>query len=175
MFKKILIALLVLVVLVIVLGLFLPTQYEVSRSIAIDAPRTKVHVLVGDLKRWDDWTPWKKHDPSLAVTLGAKTTGEGASQSWKGKDGDGELVFTKCTASNGVEFDMSFDQGRMMSKGAVLYEQQGDGTLVTWQLKGDLDSLPPIMAGYFAAMMPSMVGNSFDEGLATLKAKVEGD
>lgn len=175
MFKKILIALFVIIVLVVIVGLFLPTRYDVSRSILIDAPRGKIHVLVGDLKRWDDWTPWKKHDPSLVVTFGDKTTGEGASQVWQGKDGDGKLVFTKCTASDGVEFDMAFDEGRMQSEGALSYEQQGDGTLVTWRMKGDLDSLPPVMAGYFAAMMPSMVGNSFDEGLAALKAKVEGD
>ena len=175
MFKKILIVLVVVIMLVVVVGLFLPTNYEVSRSITIDAPRGKIHVLVGDLKRWDDWTPWKKHDPSLVVTLGDKTTGEGASQSWKGKDGDGELKFTKCTASKGVEFDMSFDEGRMKSECALLYEEQADGTLVTWKMKGDLDSLPPIMAGYFAAMMPAMVGGSFDEGLAALKAEVEKD
>ncbi len=175
MFKKILIALFVIIVLVVIVGLFLPTHYEVSRSITIDAPRGKIHVLVGDLKRWDDWTPWKKHDPSLVVTLGDKTTGEGASQSWKGKDGDGELTFTKCTASSGVEFDMAFDEGRMTSKGALLYEDQGESTRVTWMMKGDLDSLPPVMAGYFAAMMPAMVGGSFDEGLAALKAEVEKD
>ena len=175
MFKKILIALFVIVVLVVIVGLFLPTRYEVSRSITIDAPRGKIHVLVGDLRRWDDWTPWKKHDPSLVVTLGEKTTGEGASQSWKGESGDGELTFTKCTASSGVEYDMSFDEGRMKATGAVLYEEREDGTVVTWRLQGDLDSLPPVMAGYFAALAPAMVGGQFDEGLQALKAEVEKD
>lgn len=170
--KNLLVFLIALLVVAAVVGFFLPTNYELERSIRVDASPDEIYALVGDLKRWEDWTPWKKSDPTLVVTLGEKTRGVGASQSWKGDSGEGALTFTKADPASGVAYDMSMNEGKYKSTGAVSWSKEGSGTKVTWSMQGDVPM--PVLGGYFALMMDSMVGGMFEEGLETLKARAEG-
>ena len=154
-------------------GLFLPTSYTVERSIVIDAPPSRIHKYVGDLKNWDAWEPWKEEDPTLIVTHGEKTKGVGATQSWVGESGDGALTITRDTPTEGVEYDLLFDGGTYVCQGAIMYDPLEDGeTKVTWTMSGDMGT--PVIGGYFAMMMDSMVGEMFDKGLSNLKNSVEG-
>jgi hypothetical protein len=72
--------LVVLIVAVAAVGLFLSTKYAVERSVIIDATHEKIHGYVGNLRKWDEWAPWKGEDPSIVVMLGEKASGVGASQ-----------------------------------------------------------------------------------------------
>jgi hypothetical protein len=171
MLKKILIGLVVIIVILVVVGFLLPTEYEVSRYIMIDAKPSKIHDHVGDLNRWDDWMPWKETDPSIVVTFGKKTTGVGASQTWTGKDGTGEIVFTSSDSKRGVEYDMSMDQGKYTSKGSILYEEMGKSTRVTWSMSGDMST--PVVGGYMVLLFSPMMGDAFHKGLSTLKSQIE--
>jgi len=158
---------------VVVVGLFLPTSYMVERSIVIDAPPSQIHKYVGDLNNWDAWEPWKEEDPTLVVTHGEKTKGVGASQSWVGESGDGALTFTKDSPIEGIQYDLVFDGGTYVCQSAMIYDPLGDGeTKVTWTMIGDMGT--PVIGGYFAMMMDSMVGEMFEKGLSNLKNSVEG-
>jgi hypothetical protein len=171
MMKKILIGLVVIIVILVVVGFLLPTEYEVNRYIVIDAKPSKIHDLVGDLKRWEDWMTWKDEDPSIEITFGKKTTGVGARQTWTGKEGVGEIVFTSSDSKRGVEYDMSFEQGRYTSLGSILYEEMGKSTRVTWSMKGDWPV--PVVGGYMVLMFTPMIGKSFEESLGNLKSLIE--
>ena len=170
--KTILSAIIVLIVVLVVVGLFLPTSYTVERSIVIDASPSQIHKYVGDLNNWDSWSPWKQEDPTIVVTHGEKTQGIGASQSWVGESGDGALVFTKDSPSEGIEYDLVFDDGTYVCQGAMTYNPLEDGeTKVTWIMSGDMGT--PVVGGYFVLMMDSMVGEMFNKGLSNLKNTVE--
>jgi len=171
MMKKILIGLVAIIVILVVVGFLLPTEYEVSRYIVIDAKPSKIHDLVGDLRRWEDWMTWKDEDPSLEITFGKKTTGVGARQTWTGKEGVGEIVFTSSDSKRGVEYDMSFEQGRYTSAGSILYEEMGKSTRVTWTMKGDWPV--PVVGGYMVLLFTPMIGESFEESLGNLKSRIE--
>ena len=56
--KWVLIVVAVLVALVVLIGLMLSPAYRVERSVVVDATPAQVHALVGDLARWEEWTPW---------------------------------------------------------------------------------------------------------------------
>lgn len=172
--KKLVFGLVALLIVLLLVGLVLPTDYTVSRSVVITADVAKVHGFVGDLKRWEEWTPWKDNDPSLVVTYGATTTGIGASQSWKGEDGDGELTLVGVDPGSGVEYSMAFviDGTRMPASGAISYRAVAGGTEVTWSMKGDAKGMG-IASGWFATLSNTMVGPLFEQGLAKLKAAVE--
>lgn len=152
-------------------GLLLPSSYRVERSIVIGADAPAIHVFVGDLRRWPEWTPWQDADPSIRIEPGAKTHGVGAQQSWTGDSGNGALIFTDSAPETGVRYDLSFDDGAFESRGAVLYHPQGSNTRVTWQMTGDAGM--NIVKRYFGVMMDRMVGPMFDSGLQKLKEKVE--
>lgn len=167
--KKVLIGLVVVVLILVLVGVLLSGEYTVERSVVVQAKPPKIHDLVGDLARWDDWMPWKEEDPSVEVKLGDKTKGVGANQTWTSKDGTGRIDFTASDEDKGIEYDMAFNEWK--SKGSIRYDRLDDSTKVTWTMKGTVDT--PVLGGYFALMMPTMIGASFDKGLAKLKAKAE--
>lgn len=163
----------ILVVVFIIAGLLLPTTYSVQRSIVIDATPAEIHEYVGDLDNWGEWEPWTESDPSIAVTLGDKTTGIGAHQSWTGDSGDGALEFTMSSPDTGIEYDLVFD-GQFECQSAMLYEPvKNGGTEVTWIMSGDTEK--PFIGGYLALMMDTMAGDMFEKGLSNLKQVVESE
>jgi len=172
--KGFLFTVLALVVVFVAVGYFLSKDYDLERSIVIHATPAQIHVYVGDLEQWDNWMPWKEADPSIKVTLGEKTKGVGAHQSWTGKDGSGELTFTASDPEKGIEYDMAFimdDDTRATSHCVTRYEKVDGGTKVTWAMKGTMPGA--VIGGWFAMLMDSMAGKDFDKGLAKLKALAE--
>ena len=153
--------------LVIVVGFLLPSTFEVSKSVIIKAAPERIHEFTGDLTRWPEWTPWLKDDPNLVVTYGDKTTGVGASQVWQGGSSEGHLVLTRCDPTWGIAYDMAFDKSTYESTGSLQYKTVPESTEVIWTMTGDNGM--NILARYFGALMPSMIGPMFEEGLARLK------
>lgn len=159
-------------VIVVGVGLILPRQYEVSRTITVKAPVSTVHQHVADLDRWEAWQPWTEQDPTIKVRRSEQTTGVGAHQSWTGESGGGELTFTESSEDTGVRYDLVFDDA-YKSTGAIQHEAVGNGTRVTWTMAGD-GGLNPIDR-WFGLMMDSMVGPMFERGLEKLKDAAETD
>lgn len=155
----------------IVVGLFLPAQYNVSRSIMIHASQESIHQYVGELKNWEMWTPWKELDPTVITTLGKKTSGIGATQSWTSKEGGGSLTLTMSSPDKGIKYDLLFGKDADKCESAVEYTLLKEKTRVTWSMQGEISM--PVVGGYFAFMMDSMVGDTFDRGLAKLKTVAE--
>ena len=167
-------AVVALILVIVAVGLILPSTYTVERSILIDARPEDIHEYVGNLEKWDEWSPWKEEDPSIVVTLGEKTSGVGASQSWVGDSGTGALTVTESSPTGGIKYDLLFDGGTYECVSSMMYDQLQDGrTKVTWGMSGDMGR--SVTGGYFAVLMDSMVGNMFDKGLLNLKREVEGN
>jgi hypothetical protein len=167
--KKILWTVVIVLGLVIIVGLFLPGDYTVTRTVEISALPSDIHDYVGDLKRWPEWSPWKKADPTIEIMLGAITTGVGASQSWTDKSGGGSLTVTQSDSQTGIAYDLFFDEYPCQAK--MSYEAVGPKTRVDWEMSGEAGM--PVVGGYFALMMDGMVGPMFEEGLSMLKQAVE--
>ncbi len=91
MLKKILIA--VLFVLVILAGVIAmqPSEYTVQRSATISAPPATVFPMVNDFHSWDAWSPWAKLDPAMKVTYNGPPAGAGAIYTWAGNDKVGRV------------------------------------------------------------------------------------
>lgn len=161
----------VLFLLTLVVGLFLPNTYAVRRSVQVQADAPRLYALVGDLKAWEQWGPWKENDASLETTLGEKTSGVGASQSWIGRDGDGRLVFTRVDPQSGVRFDLFFNEDHITMPCSLTYQPSGNGHEVTWEMRGAIPV--PVLGGYFALTMDGMIGPMFERGLQKLKSAAE--
>lgn len=170
MLKKLLITLLALIGVLVVAGLFLPTELAIAREITIDADPKKVDAYVSDLERWGDWMAWKEDDPSIVVSYGDKTKGLGATQSWTGMEGEstGTVTVTKAD-DTGIAYDMTIDT--MPSKSEIQYEVVDGKTKVIWKMDSDFDV--PIVGGYFRMMFKGSLEDWFDRGLAKLKKQVE--
>ncbi len=161
----------VLLVLFVGVGLLLSKKYEVSRSVTVAADKARVHTFVDDLEKWPLWEPWREMDATIKVTLGPKTSGVGARQSWSGNSGDGSLTFMSSSPEKGIAYDLHFEKGKYKCVGSMRYESQGDKTKVTWAMVGE--NPIPVVGGYMAVLMDSMVGPMFENGLNKLKAEAE--
>jgi hypothetical protein len=152
----------------------LPTNFTVSRTETISSTAAHIHEYVGDLNKWQSWTAWKGEDPEIEITIGERTTGIGASQSWTDKHGGGSLTFTSWSPGKGIEYDLFFQGGKYKSKSAIQYDSSSQTrTRVHWTLEGDMSM--PIIGGYFALFMKYSIGKMFQDGLNQLKTIVEQD
>jgi len=187
--KKIGLILVGLVVVFVGVGLMLPTQINVERSIVIQSAPAEIHQYVGDLQKWEQWTPWQKEDPTLVITLGDITAGVGASQSWQGDSGKGSLKIVSSSPDTGITYDLYFDGDQHKSDCVMRYDEiqaigntdlPGDTAIntltkrtnVTWSMSGDMSI--PVVGGYLALMMDGMAGGMLEQGLVSLKKVVEG-
>ena len=178
MMKLILSGLAAILLLLVVVGFVLPTEYEIEESVAIQATPAQVHAHLEDLEKWPAWAPWVEADPTIVTTYGTTTVGVGASQTWTSESGDGELELTQCDPATGIAYDMAFISGdtRAPAAAAMSYSASGDTTTVTWTMSGDMgEFMPPVVAGLMTPIMKSSIGSMFAQGLDKLKLVVESD
>lgn len=174
MLKKVLLTVGSVIAILVLVGLLLSTHYESSRSVVIRAPAERVFELVGDLKNWPKWEPFSQEDPTSKTTLGEKTSGVGASQSWVGDGNQGRLTFTVCDPKTGIEYDMAFTNGENESpaKSWMHLNARPDGsTEVVWGMNGEMSV--PVVGGYLAKFADGMIGPMFERGLEGLKREAE--
>jgi len=172
--KKFLSFIFLLLIIIGVVGYFIPTDYSVNKSINISSNASHIHEYVGDLNKWQEWSVWNGEDPDIDITIGDKTSGIGASQSWADKRGGGSLTFTSWSPENGIEYDLIFDGGKYTSQSAIQYDTSSKTrTRVNWTLNGDMGM--PIIGGYMALFTKFFIGDMFQDSLNQLKTLVEQD
>ncbi|RAW00864.1 SRPBCC family protein [Pseudochryseolinea flava] len=173
-FKKILIGLGILVVLLVVVSFFLPSKIHVERSLIINASQETVYGLVVDLKKWDQWSAWHKMDPNMKVTYADKSEGAGASYSWSSEDsnlGDGTIKIAEAVPYDKITLEMYFGGSPEPSWGGWTFEKTQEGTKATNTM--DMDAgMNPFMR-WMGTMMDAMVGPQFDKSLNSLKEVAE--
>ena len=161
----------VIVLLIVIVGIVLPNQIDVRRSIEINAPLESIHEYANDLEKWPLWSPWIAEDPTIEITLGEIHQGVGATQSWKAASGNGKITLTASSLEQGIVYDMSFAGDSTLYQAGLSYESQGDTIVVTWFMTGEMK--PIVIGNYFALLMDSLVGDSFAQGLEKLKKLAE--
>ncbi|MGH1536493.1 MAG: SRPBCC family protein [Gammaproteobacteria bacterium] len=172
--KKFLSFIILLLIIIGVIGYFLPTTFTVSKTATISATPSTIHKYVGDLNTWQTWTAWSGDDPEIEITIGENTTGIGANQSWTDKHGGGSLIFTSWSPEKGIEYDLFFQGGKYKSKSAIQYDTSSQTrTRVQWTLDGDMGM--PIIGGYLALLTKYSIGEMFQDGLNQLKLLAEAE
>ena len=161
-----------LVVLLLVVGFFLPATFTVVRTAEIAAPPDKVYAMVVDPRGWKQWSAWNKRDPQMQIDYSGPQSGVGAKWEWKSKSqGDGAMTFTAVEPARRVAYDLYFPDFGTTSKGDLRFEPSGATTRVTWTMNGDMGKNP--LYHWIALAADGMVGKDFAEGLAGLKAAAE--
>ncbi len=174
MLKTIAIVIAVLVAAVLVYAAMQPDTFHVERSIVIKAPPEKIFPNINGFHQWEAWSPWEKIDPAIKRTYSGAESGKGAAYGWQGnKDvGTGRMEIVESTPSSNVLIKIDFMEpfeGHDMVQFTLA--PQGDGTKVTQAMYGPNPFLAKLMGLFFS--MDKMVGQKYEEGLASLKAIAE--
>ncbi|GLQ87782.1 SRPBCC family protein [Dyella flagellata] len=152
-----------------------PNEFRIARSVAIDAPAEAIYPLINDLRRFNEWNPFAKGDPSLKVTYGASTEGKTGSYDWDstGRGGKGRMQITDTLPARRVTMSLQFEKP-MKATNTVHFtlQPQGAATEVSWEMTGVSTYMQKLFGVCFN--MDKMVGGEFDKGLTSLKAQAEG-
>jgi effector-binding domain-containing protein/uncharacterized protein YndB with AHSA1/START domain len=171
--KKLVLAVVALVVLLAGIGMLLPRRVHVERSIVIDAPRATVFALVDGFKQFNKWSPWAALDPNAEYTQAGPAFGVGANQSWSGDPktvGSGSQEIIEVKPYEVVKSHLDFgDQG--VATAQFTLAPEANGTKVTWGLDSDMGAGP--IGRYFGLMMDRWIGADYEKGLAGLKTLAE--
>ena len=150
------------------IGLMLSNEYLIKRSITVNAPAAKVHALVADLTQWSQWSPWSAAGVETTIK---QAKGVGASQTWKSNQGNGHLYITRCDQNKGMVYELIVGDAKHKTEGGFEYVTQGDKTLVSWYMKGVIDTF--VVGGYVAFLTEFMSADMLDSGLEKIKVLAE--
>jgi Polyketide cyclase / dehydrase and lipid transport len=175
MLKKILLAVLLLILAFAVVVALQPSEFKVARSTMIAAPAADVFPHVNDFHKWEAWSPWAKLDPNAKVSFNGPQAEPGAVMSWAGNDkvGEGKMTLTETTPDDHLNIKVDFVkpfEGSIDS--AFGFKPDGGQTQTTWTMTGHHN----FMEKAFCLVMngTKMMAGDLDKGLAQLKSVVEG-
>jgi effector-binding domain-containing protein len=85
-FIEFLISLLIVAVLFVLIGAFLPAKRSFSFSIETNRPMATVNDLFNGFSRFKDWNPLLRYDPRMPTELSGPAMGQGAKFSYRSRD-----------------------------------------------------------------------------------------
>jgi hypothetical protein len=151
-----------------------PDTFRIERAIVINARPDSLFAQINGFHQWEAWSPWDKIDPAMKRSYSGAASGKGAIYDWQGnKDvGQGRMEIVESTPSSGllikIDFMKPFEGHNMVQ---FTLAPQGEATKVTQAMYGPSPFMAKLM-GLFLSM-DKMVGQKYEEGLASLKAIVE--
>jgi len=156
-----------------VIALMMPSTWSVERSITIDAPAATVFALIGDLRRWNDWTLWNdENDPTLKRAFSGPAVGVGSKSAWEGEAlGKGHMIVTAYEPPLNLAYDLYFEGMDEPSHGGLTLVEADGKTKATWYDSGDVGM--NLVARFFVSAMDSFLGPDFEGGLANIKKLAE--
>lgn len=164
----------IILLLLIVVGIFLPTKLEVKKQIVINAPTNTVYSQIANLRNRVKWDPWLKLDSNATLEYTGSMVGEGAEMSWDSENenvGTGSQKIVETELYKSIKLDLNFMENGV-AKAGWTFEGQNDGsTKVTWSFESETET--PIIGGYLGLIIEPMVEESYSEGLNNLKNTVE--
>lgn len=171
--KRLLLGLGALVLLLSLVGFLLPSKARVERATVIRSSPSAVYDRIATLKRWPDWSAWTTaRFPDMTTRFEGPDSGVGAVMIAQGKSsGDGTVKITVADPAKGIVYELDYEHGTQIFQGAILYEPAADDLRVTWSLETNMGLNPYKRWG--GLFLGSLMGGDMSEGLATLKREVE--
>ncbi len=163
-----------LVLLVLLAAAFRPSDFRYVRSAAIGASAEAVFGRVNDLRRFQDWSPWAKLDPSMKQTFTGPAAGVGASTAWEGnnKVGAGSMTITESDAAQSIRMRLEFLRPFKATNFAEFtFRPAAGGTVVEWVMSGRYNFGTKVFCLFIN--LDKVIGRDFEKGLAQLKALAE--
>ena len=169
--KRILIAIVAILLLVLGIGYLLPDAWQVERSVVIRAPAASIFPHLNSLKQWRDWTVWHRQQTELQIEYSGPDAGVGATSRWRAREGRAVMKIMQSEHESLVAYTVLFNAGEFRTEGTLTLVSEGDGTRVVWRATGNTGRGP--VNSYIALLIGRRTGNDFDDSLEFLKQKFE--
>jgi hypothetical protein len=170
-FVKWLIGIVIALAIVFIGGAYvLPGEAVVQRQVTINAPPERVFAIVGDLRRFNEFSPWAEMDRDAKYAYSGPDRGVGQKMSWESaKLGSGSQTITGYVENRRVASDLDFGA---MGKAQASFELApvGTNTGVTWGFKTVLANP---LERWMGLLYDRWIGADYAKGLAKLKLIAE--
>jgi effector-binding domain-containing protein len=149
-------------------SIFVATQkgdFLVERSKIINSPKSSVYNYVNDYRNWSDFGSWISEDPGIKINYAQNTIGKGASYSWEGKEGTGEMRTIRVIENDSIVQTMEF--AGTNSTVFWNFKDTIGGTKVTWKTKGKMSFFFKIYSALNGGV-DKIIGGLYEKSLANL-------
>lgn len=169
MIKKILLAVVAVLVLFLAFVALRPAEFHVERSATLAASPMALFEQVNNHHKFVVWNPFMKLDPNVKNTFSGPESGVGAVCSW---DGNNDIGAGSCTITESKPGELvrcRMDWKRPMEGTSTVdftFKPTGDKTTVTWAMYGKNNFLGKLVSVFMDC--DKMVGPQFEQGLADL-------
>ena len=152
----------------VALSIFIATQkgdFTVERSKIINSPKSNVFSFVNDFRNWEDFGTWMTDDETIKINYSGKTIGPGASYSWEGKDGSGDMKTLFVKENDSISQKMNYNG----TSSAVFWSFKDTigGTKVTWKTIGKMNFSMKVYTA-FNGGINRIIGKMYENSLANL-------
>ena len=166
--KGIVIVLVLLAVVAAIAGMFMPSKFNMERSVVINADERVIFEQINVLKNWEQWSPWQKMDPESKMTYSGPPSGVGASYDWTGpKTGEGTLTIIESVPYESIVTELDFKENGKGTSGYRISKADNENTL-TWWFESEVGK-NPFKKLMFGLMGESFMSKTFDQGLSDIK------
>lgn len=163
------IALLLVALLFVLVGVFLPSHRYVRHSVETNRPVRLVYDLLNGFQRYDEWHPKRQHDPSIRYTLEGEPRGVGAIlryESTNPKIGDGKFVVTESIQDERIEWAAETIAYGSNKTYVFTLDDRGKTVDINWEY--DVDYGWDLLGRYAGLYIDRTVGDDMRLGLTNL-------
>jgi uncharacterized protein YndB with AHSA1/START domain len=176
MWKKVLLAVALLVVAAIAYVAIQPSTFRVARAAVIAAPADVVYAQVADFRAWQAWSPWEKLDPNQRREHSGAPSGKGAVYFWSGNDqvGEGRMTIVEARPADLVSIQLEFIKPwQSVNETEFRLLPDAGGTRVEWSMVGHNGFVEKAMGVFMN--WDALIGADFEKGLAAMKGIAEAE
>jgi hypothetical protein len=163
------IALLLVAVLFVLVGVFLPSHRYVRHSVETNRPVRLVYDLLNGFQRFDEWHPKRMHDPSIRYTMEGEPRGVGAVlryESENPKIGSGSLTVTESVQDERIEWAAESPAYGTNKTYVFTLDDRGKTVDINWEY--DVDYGWNLFGRYAGLYIDRTVGDDMRLGLTNL-------
>jgi hypothetical protein len=174
--KGILIAVAAIIVLVLVAALFVKGEFDITRDIVINKPKTEVYDYIKYLKNQNEYSKWANMDPNTKMSFKGTDGTVGFISSWESEAdsvGKGEQEIKAIQPGKRIDYEIRFIEP-MEAKAPAYMAVDSVGaneTKVTWSFHEKMPYPMNIMCAFMD--IEAMIGNDLEIGLNNLKGIME--
>lgn len=174
--KKLLIAIIALILLALIAAFFVKKEYTVVRETTINKPKQEVFNYVKYLKNQDNYSTWASMDPSMKKTHEGIDGTVGFVAGWDSENenvGKGEQEIIKIVDGERIDYELRFYKPFESTCPSYMTttSQSDNQTKVAWAFNGKMDYPMNLMLLFMD--FEKEIGKSFDDGLSNLKEILE--
>jgi len=175
-FKKIIIALVIIIAIPLIAALFINGEYAVVRETTINQPKEMVFEYVKYLKNQNNFSVWSQMDTTMKKGFVGTDGTVGCYATWDSENedvGKGEQEITKITEGERIDFELRFLKPFEATDNAYFMTESVDDnqTKIQWGFDGKMNY--PMNLMLLLMDMEEMLAPDLEKGLANLKELLE--